>query len=243
MRRLLTALTALALAAGAASAFPVQIQGDYANRPPDLGDGTGRFVGTLDYNYVSGTSATFTVNLTNTTAPGGHYLTGFAFNSPRDSAGQRLLTNSTLTSKTDSDFLQLGYKNVDVDPFGTMDSGAALKADWLGGGNPNNGLPPGGIAAGSSGSFVFTVTGSAADLASLTTWDFINTQSVGGSHSTFFAVRFRGGTNPGDDSDKVSGLAVTPEPSSFVLLGVMAVGLAGAHFTMRRRRLALAVAV
>ena len=95
-------------------------------------------------------------------------------------------------------------------PFGQFDAGAALGANWSGGGSPLFGL-----AVGESGLFEFTITATDADL--LSTANFYGAGDE-------FAVRFRGLDNGG--SDKL----VTPAP------GTGALALLGLGLATRRRR-------
>jgi hypothetical protein len=215
----------LALSARPAWATSLSVQ---SNNAQTQGDGTGHFTGSIDYVYTGGTSATFTVVLNNTTAPGGHDLTGFLFNNP---GGK--LTSVTESSFGNSNFQLVGLGSPAGQPWGTFGFGAALGGDWAGGGNPNKGIAPG-----SGGTFTFILHGTAANLSSLDTMSFVDAlSSGGGGGKEFMAVRFRGGVN----SDKEPGmLSPAPEPSSLVLFGLSGVGLAGA-FLFARRRPAVAV--
>jgi hypothetical protein len=224
---LYAALVGILLTPCAARATPLNIGSDNANTQ---GDGTGHFTGSLDYEYTSGTTATFTVNLTNTTAAGGHYLTGFLFNNP----GDKITGVTAGTPFTNADFKVMFHNaNLAGSPWGNFDIGAALGKgkdnDWDGGGNPNNGLAPNG----GSGTFTFILTGTASDLASLNTMSFVKTQSTGGGGGQqSFAVRFRGGTN----SDKEPGmLNPAPEPSSMLLWSLSGLGILGYRWRRRQR--------
>lgn len=162
------------------------------------------FTGILEYVHNGGSSGTFLVTLANETPlEVGGYLTGFLFNI--DSADPSAAASLSSTSTA---FLDTGSSS--GAPFGVFDAGAALDANWLGGGKPSRG-----IAAGDSGTFAFAVT--AFDAASLSASSF-----AGGPDD--FVVRFRGLEDGG--SDKVP----LPAPS-----GVVALALAGL-FTARRRR-------
>jgi len=187
------------LATGAtASADLINIFGDGA-----LGDYTGSI------SYDGGTNV-LVISLTNTSAPAnGGFLTGVIFNiNSADAAA-----SAVLTSTTDADFLDTGSEN--GAPFGTFEAGAALGANWLGGGNPTLG-----IGVGGSVTLTFLVT--ASDRAFLTAGSFINNDVL----DPDFVVRFRGFEDGG--SDKVPG---TPAPAALGLLGV-----AGAFSGGRRRK-------
>jgi MYXO-CTERM domain-containing protein len=192
------AIGAALLAAGTASADLINIFGDGA-----LGDYTGSI------SYDGGTNL-LVISLTNTSAPAnGGFITGVIFNINSADA----LASAALTNTTDADFLNTGSES--GAPFGTFDAGAALGANWLGGGNPNDG-----IAVGGSVTLTFLV--SASDRAFLTASSFINNDVL----NPDFVVRFRGFEDGG--SDKVPG---QPGPAA---LGLMSV--AGMLSGRRRRQ-------
>jgi hypothetical protein len=160
----------------------------------------------LDYAYTGGTSGTLTIEISNTTAETGigGFLTGFVFNILSSDAA----ASAVLVSGTNSSFLNTGIES--ASPFGTFDAGAALGANWTGGGNPSFGL-----GVGSSGTFEFSVSALDADL--LSSSSFVGD----GEH---FAVRFRGLADGG--SDKL----LAPAP------GTGAMALIGLGLVSRRRR-------
>jgi uncharacterized protein (TIGR03382 family) len=205
MKTMMTSVCVLALAAASASAATLNISGDITTS----NGGTGvSFEGGLDYVFDGGTSGTLTVSLTNTTANTiGGYLTGFVFNigSVDGSA------TASLASTTDADFLDTGVES--ASPYGMFDAGAALNANWNGGGSPSNG-----IAMGVTEIFVFSV--SASDANALDSMSFV------GLAGNDFAVRFRGLDNGG--SDKLTTTVPAPGTGALALLGL---GLAS-----RRRR-------
>lgn len=163
----------------------------------------GSYTGTISYVYNSGNTGTLTIALTTTSANGGK-LTGFAFNIDGLSA------IATLSS---ADYAFLNTGTTAASPYGTFEAGAALGANWEGGGNPNAG-----IATGKTGHFVFAVAGT--DASRLTA------QSFDEPTGTNFVVRFRG--FDGGGSDKVLG-TLTPAPAS---LSAVVAGLG----LLRRRR-------
>lgn len=189
---------ALAFAAGTASAGIINISGN---------GNWGSFTGTLAYTHVAGDQGTLDVSLTNTSPVGnGGFLTGFVFNV----IDGGLNPTATLISTTRSGF-RLVLKE-DASPFGIFDAGAALSANWNGGGNPS-----GGISVGSSAQFRFGIK--APNAAALTSSSFVGT-----SEPFQFVVRFRGFAN--GESDKVP----VPAPASLALLAV------GGLVASRRRR-------
>lgn len=202
------ALCALGLGPDAASADIVSFLGNSAASTSNLG----LLSGSLEYVSITGTTGKVTITLTNTT-PGsiGGYITGLVFNVPGSGS-------ASLFSTTNANFLDTGSES--APPFGTFDAGAALGANWTGGGSPN-----GGIAVGQTATLVFNVT--ASNAASLTAADFL-----GSANSVEMVVRFRGLANGG--SDKVPVIPDIPEvpaPATAALAGLGALALAS-----RRRR-------
>ena len=189
--------------------------------------GLGDFEGEFTYSFSGETSATLSVELTNTTPlPAAEaYIAGFVFNNPGSITG---------VSFSDTYFQLLGAtsfnNNVSGSPFGDFDIGAALGGDFLGGGSPNNGIP-----IGSTKTFSFGLTGTGLHL--LTEQSFVNELSYfdNGGPRQFFLVRIKGikdvaGLDLGEGSDKVpattDGNGVIPEPATMILLGSGLLGLA-----------------
>lgn len=200
MRYTIAACTAAALAVSA-SANTLVITGDASTSTENSG---AMFDGTLDYVYDSGNTGTLSISITNSSSAIGGFLTGFVFNIGSADAN----ADASLAFASNLDFLNTGYEG--AMPFGQFDAGAALGANWSGGGSPSFGL-----AVGDSGLFEFTITASDADL--LTTASFFGAGDE-------FAVRFRGLDNGG--SDKI----LSPAP------GTGALALLGLGFAGRRRR-------
>ena len=202
-----------ALIAVTASAQAAVIQGNTAASAGNTGS---NFSGTLLYAAnAAGTAAMLTVDLLNTTSPEvGGFLTGFLMNNPD---ATKITGISGYTTTTNFAQIPLSANGANGAPFGDFDFGAALDANWEGGGNPSAGLAPGSI-----GSFTFTFSG--ASLNTLTDQSFVNALSVGastGQAPQFFVARFRGLIDGG--SDKVPAMAV-PEPgtSAMLLAGLVA---------------------
>lgn len=199
-RFVVLAMGAVGVMAGTAAADVISIMGDYSSSIEQTGVS---FAATLDYSYSGGSSGMLTIDISNSTSPSsvGGYLTGFVFNILSTDA----FATASLVSGTNANFLNTGVEA--ASPFGTFDAGAALGANWLGGG-----APQGGLAIGDMGSFQFMVTASDAGMLSASSF-------VGEGED--FAVRFRGLQN--GDSDK---LLATPTPGTSVIalmgLGVMA---------------------
>lgn len=199
----LSVIAVLAVAAGA-QADIVNISGSVLDSTEQTG---ANYAGSLNYTYGGGSSGSLIVSLTNTTPGGvGGFLTGFVFNINSTDAG----ASAILTSTTNANFLNTG--NEAAPPFGNFDAGAALGADWTGGGSPT-----GGIAVGGSAMFTFAI--SALDANTLSAASFMT-----GPNNWNFLVRFRGLANGG--SDKVPGV---PAPGALALLGL------GAAAARRRR--------
>lgn len=198
------AVLGAALAAGGANAGMINIFQDDGNinGNPDV-----TFDGTLEYVHNGGNSGTLNISLTNTTAMSvGGFITGFVFNAGGASVA------SSLSSTTNASFLNL--VNPSAMPFGTpFLGGAALGANWEGGGNPSNG-----IAIGQTASFVFAITGADAGLLSSSAF-------LEGPFDFNFIVRFRGLADGGS-----SKAPAAPAPGA-AALGALALAVAG-----RRRR-------
>lgn len=189
------ALATIGLIAASASADFASISGDAST---SIGNTGVAFDAMLDYTFNGGSSGTLTIDISNSTVEGsvGGYLTGFVFNILSSDA----FASASLVSGTNPSFLDTGIEN--AEPFGMFDAGAALGANWQGGGNPSFGL-----GVGQMGSFAFAITASDADL--------LSAMSFVGSGEDF-AVRFRGLNDGG--SDKL--LAPAPGTSAIALLGL-----------------------
>lgn len=178
------------------------------------------FSGTIGYAFNGGSLGTLTIVLTNTTpeSVGGH-LTGFVFDIATADAGATV----ALSSATNANFLDTGAET--ASPFGDFDAGAALNANWAGGGSPSDGIPAiMGLNAGTTETFVFDIT--ASDAMTRSASSFL------GDQGDWFAVRFRGLANGG--SDKLL-IAIVPLPNA-AMAGLGLLGLSLGARTARRRR-------
>lgn len=212
MVRLTITGCALLAMVGTAQGAMVNIMGDTNTSIENTG---ASFTGTLNYSFVSGTSGTLVVTLNNTSASSvGGYLTGFVFNIASADSG----ASATLSSATNTNFLDTGTES--ASPFGTFDAGAALGANWTGGGSPN-----GGLLFGTGGTFTFTV--SASDASTLSSVDFLG-------DGDDFAVRFKGLANGGSDKILGNEVNVVPLPAG-VLAGAGLLGMCLGVRTLRRR--------
>ena len=159
----------------------VSLVSDSANSTSGLGS----FSGSLEYFDLT---STLVVSLTNTSnISNGGYITGFLFNiaSSDPKASATLLDSPAPTHP----FENCQGNGLSGQPFGNpFSAGAALGGDFLGGGDPVNG-----IAVGDTGTFSFHVN--AADASFLSAMNFI----TGGPYAFNFIVRFRGFEDGGSD--------------------------------------------
>ena len=179
------------------------------------------FEGTMQWSYNSGSTAQITVNLTNTSTVTS-YLAAFVVGLQNTSFG---LTQTSAPTA----FNQLTSNNaLKANPFGDYDWGSGSTSSFSGGGTGNNG-----IAQGQSGTWVFSVSGTASSLAAVNSAAVFN-----GVNNWDFVAHIKGISDRDDDDDEdstvseklTSGImgSVTPGPATISLLA-----LAGA---MKRRR-------
>lgn len=195
----------IALNSGAALAGSVDFHSD-ANSTTNAAWTGASLEGTIDYSHTSGSNGVLTFSLTNNSgASVGGFLTGIVFNIGSADAN----ASASLSSASDNDFKDTGAEA--ANPFGMFDAGAALKANWSGGGKPSKGL-----GVGASMTLVFDIV--ASDASSLTAMSFLGDGSD-------IALRFRGLNN--DASDKLQGtlndpsLTVVPLPAPVLAGGAM----------------------
>jgi hypothetical protein len=178
---LLLALAVFVLPSSA-QAGPITLTGNPSASTSNLAN----FTGSLTYTDFSPIGASVTISLTNTTsAAQGGFLTGFVFNNPGNS-----ITGVSL-SGTNANFKLIGgtsFQNtINGAPFGTFDIGAALGANFLGGGSPNGGIPVGGSAT-----FTFSLTGTGLNALSASSFGNEFSSNPGGGGAQFFVARFKG---------------------------------------------------
>ncbi|HKB39676.1 MAG TPA: PEP-CTERM sorting domain-containing protein [Gemmataceae bacterium] len=219
---------------GAVRAEPISGSSGLAN--------LGSFTGDFTYTPLTSNSATLDIVLNNTSLlANGGYLTAFVFNNP-----DHAITGGTLTS-SNSNFHLLGGSNyngeVKAPPFGKFDLGASITGQFLGGGSPRGGIPAGGSAT-----FTFSLTGHGLD--ALTTASFYAARSSPEAQDldpAYFVARFRGFKNGG--SDKVpgqisgggggggtGGIESAPEPGTMTLAGIGIASALGYGWSRRRAR-------
>ena len=187
----------LAMCGGAASADVVSFYADPGTTSNISPTGVS-LNGTIEYNYTGGSVGEVIFSLTNTTSSSvGGFFTGLVFNINSSDSG----ASATLSATSDGDFLDTGSEA--ANPFGTFAAGAAVGANWSGGGNPSRG-----IGAGESGMFTFAVN--ASDASSLSAMSFFGDGSD-------IALRFRGLNNGGSDkllvTDEDPELNLVPLPA------------------------------
>ena len=151
-------------------------------------EGLGYFSGTLDYVASSSTRSSLTLIINNMpiTAAGGR-ITGVAFNVPTGAS----FSSMTATAPNSSfEKIDPSSNDIETSGLGDFDFGSSVGGSWL-----EDSAASAGIAAGSSGTFVFNFRGT--NLNTLSTLSFINAVAPSGSTTPqFMAVRFRGFTSP-----------------------------------------------
>ena len=175
------------------------------------------FEGTMQWSYNSGSTAQITVNLTNTSSVTS-YLAAFVVGLQNTSF---VLTQTSAPTAFNQFTSNAALK---AEPFGDYDWGSGSTSKFNGGGTGNNG-----IAQGQSGTWVFSVSGTASSLAAVNSAAVFN-----GVNNWDFAVHIKGITNGGSTvSEKLTSDimgSVTPGPATISLLA-----FAGA-MTRRLRR-------
>lgn len=171
----------------------------------------GAFQGTVQWSYTSGSAATVTLSLTNTSSVTSN-LAAFAVGRADSS-----MTFSQVSAPTN--FAQLTGNGLKATPFGDFDWSSASTGSFNGGGSTM------GLAQGQSGTWVFSVSGTSAALASVSTPAVFN-----GVNDWDFVVHIKGMTSGSSTvSEKLTSTFAVPAPGVAALLGL-------AGLATRRRR-------
>lgn len=209
-RSLIVVLAGSLIAASAAHADTININGNPIGSP-NFPNGQGNYTGTLTFTALGVNSATLAVSLTNTSPGGDGFLTGFVMLNNADWSHVSVsLAGSPQISNTN-------FQNTGVEgagSFGDFRGGAALSGNFLGNGNPANG-----VAVGGTITATFNISGTG--VGSMSASDFVT--PLNGNAQ--FVVRFRGFADGG--SDQVPGV---PTPGTAMLAGL------GALVATQRRR-------
>jgi hypothetical protein len=198
----------------------VTIVGDTANSESGLGD----FEATLTYLSLNDTSATLTIEITNTTpVANGGALKALAFVNPGNviTSASMVSSAATLPNLLGSSPFQNG---ISVSPYGSLDIGASSGSAWLGAAGDL-----GGLAVGQSATLTYTL-GGLSGLAALTEMSFL---TVDADSDYAFTVRFR--EFNGGGSDKVP-FEVVPEPASLLVWSLIGLGAIPGAVLYRRRK-------
>jgi hypothetical protein len=171
------------------------------------------YQGSMQWSYTSGSTATITVQLTNTSSVTA-YLSAFVVGM----ADPSFVVTQTAAPTA---FNQLSGNGLKAAPFGDYDWGSASTSSFNGGGTGNTGL-----ARGQSGTWTFSVSGAAASLAAVNSAAVFN-----GANQWDFVARIKG-MSVGPGSEKLtSALMGTAMPSPAALSVLAIAGMAS-----RRRR-------
>jgi MYXO-CTERM domain-containing protein len=169
------------------------------------------FQGTVQWSYTSGSAATVTLSLTNTSSVTSN-LVAFVMGRADSS-----MTFSQVSAPTN--FAQIKGKDLKATPFGDFDWGSASTGSFNGSGNTM------GLAKGQSGTWVFSVSGTSAALAGVSTPAVFN-----GVNDWDFVVHIKGMTSGTTTvSEKLTSTFGVPAPGVAALLGLAALA------TRRRR--------
>ena len=204
----------LAVFTGVANAGLVNVFLDSASGVGSSQSYGAAYQGTMQWSYTSGTTATITVNLTNTSSIAS-YLTAFV-------VGMANPSFVVTQASAPTGYSQLTGNGLKATPFGDFDWGSASTSSFNGGGSGANG----GLARGQSGTWTFSVSGNAASLAAVNSAAVFN-----GANQWDFVAHIKGIQSGGTVSEKLTsslmGTAL-PGPAAISMLA-----LAGA---MPRRR-------
>ena len=179
---MLLAAVAAAMMAPLAVADTVEIAGNMQQSTENLGS----YCGSVCYEFQGDGTGLLSITLKNRTDEEiGGFLTGFLFNINSDDP------DASAEYQENAKYPDFEAASGSGEPFGDFDAGAALGGNFLGGGNPNGGVP-----VGAETTFEFIVT--ADDAETLTALDFLT-----GPNEYNFIVRFRGMDESTAGSDKV----------------------------------------
>ena len=173
------------------------------------------YQGSMQWSYTSGSAATITIQLTNTSSVAS-YLSAFVVGM----ADPSFVVTQTSAS---TGFSQLTGNGLKATPFGDFDWGSASTSSFNGGGSGGSGL-----AQGQSGTWTFSVSGNAASLAAVNSAAVFN-----GANDWDFVAHIKGiQSGGGTVSEKLtSALMGTAMPSPAALSVLAIAGMAS-----RRRR-------
>ena len=177
---------------------------------PSYGAG---FQGTVQWSYTSGSTATVTLSLTNTSSVTSNlaaFVVGFADSS---------MTFSQVSAPTN--FAQITGNDLKATPFGNFDWGSASTGSFNGGGNTM------GLSKGQSGTWVFSVSDTSAALSAVSSPAVFN-----GVNDWDFVVHIKGMTSGSSTvSEKLTSTfnVAVPAPGVAALVGLAAL-------VTRRRR-------
>ena len=212
----ISSISLCALVVGVVSPVEAALVNFQLNSLTGVGSGTSygaAFQGSVNWAYTSGSSATVTLSLTNTSSVTSNlaaFVVGLADSS---------MTISQVSAPTN--FAQIKGKDLKATPFGDYDWGSASTGSFNGSGNTL------GLAKGQSGTWVFSVSGTSAALAAVSSHAVFN-----GVNDWDFVVHIKGMTSGSSTvSEKLSsGFNVAvPAPGVAALVGLAAL-------VTRRRR-------
>ena len=174
------------------------------------------YQGSMQWSYTSGSAATITIQLTNTSSVAS-YLSAFVVGM----ANPSFVVTQTSAS---TGFSQLTGNGLKATPFGDFDWGSASTSSFNGGGSGASS----GLAQGQSGTWTFSVSGNAASLAAVNSAAVFN-----GANDWDFVAHIKGiQSGGGTVSEKLtSALMGTAMPSPAALSVLAIAGMAS-----RRRR-------
>ena len=212
----LSSVSLCALVVGVVSPVEAALVNFQLNSLTGVGSGSSygaAFAGTINWDYTSGSSATVTLSLTNTSSVTSN-LAAFVVGRADSS-----MTFSQVSAPTN--FAQITGNDLKATPFGNFDWGSASTGSFNGGGNTL------GLAKGQSGTWVFSVSGTSAALSAVSSPAVFN-----GVNDWDFVVHIKGMTSGSSSvSEKLTSTfnVAVPAPGVAALVGLAAL-------VTRRRR-------